>query len=33
VEKLFPHKEFVAVGEFDFRPHAAINSIPAAQVL
>ncbi len=33
MEKLFSHEEFVAVIEHDFRAHAAINTIPAAQVL
>jgi len=33
VEKLFPHEEFVAVGEHDFRAHAAVNTVPAAQIL
>jgi len=33
MEKLFSHEEFVAVNEHDFRAHAAINTIPAAQVL
>ena len=33
VEKLFSHEEFVAVDEFGFRAHAAINTVPAAQIL
>ena len=33
VEKLFSHEKFVAVGEFGFPAHAAINTVPAAQIL
>lgn len=33
MEKLLSHEEFVAVHEYDFGAHAAIDTIPAAQIL
>ena len=33
VEELFSHEEFVTINQYDFRAHAAVNPITAAQIL